>query len=573
MAESVAGRCIVLNAPLCFVVSKFNKVTTMKIVEILLDFFSPEDISTAKKQLVDDVQRLQLSIPQLRSRRDADLRSRQRKEAEDIVDIISTVDLRGLSLCLPVYAADNTDSIPTLKLEDGELRHFLIKVAKLEDAILLMQATVNKMYNCMYKSISHADRPPHELLALLEATTVTQPGHDNRQFTTPAFKQTRVQRQNESTQAPGLRSMSESNNNTRATNSTEPVDIEPSHSQSNIGQNGVGGASGSRWADCHPTTSESSAVETDDAAEGRSGDGGGDFTLVESHRAKRRRIRRSPGNEASGPRDGGQSAAPSGQPVKAPAPSFAAAAKKPPRKPLVVGALRSPPPLSSTGQVASASIAGGKKLTAARPLLGKAVFCVDNVSKDVTADDVMQFVARMGVRVLECNNAKPRRSRKQKANDEVPDHKAFYLCINKADTNLLLDPSKWPADVTVSAWFFKKKDDEQQQTMITPSRSATVAVSAAAASAATAAAASPRAAPVETPTATTDVITATGSITVSADVHHSAAAADAESMELSPIVDNIAANNDHSDASDTMQDDALNSTSIHVVDLSTIVTS
>ena len=316
-------------------------------------------------------------------------------------------------------------------------------------------------------------------------------------------------------------------------------------------------------------SSNDSGIE-DDGTEGRSGDG--DFIVVENRRAKRRRVRRSPGTEASGRRDGGQPAAVPGQSGRALVPSFAAAAKKPPRKPLVVGALRSPPPMSTTSvtnQVASASIAGGKKLTAAKPLLGKAVFCVDNVSKDVTADDVKQFVVRMGVRVLECNDAKPRRSRKQKANDEVPDHKAFYLCINKADTDLLLDPSKWPADVTVSAWFFRKKDDEQQQRTNTPSRSATAAVRAAAA-AATAASASPRAAPVETDTPAAAVTTVAGSVTVTADVHHSAAAADTETMDLSPIVANITASNDHSDASDTMLDDALNSTAVHVVDLSSV---
>ena len=121
---NVAGRCIVINAPVCFAISKFNKITTMKVVETLIDFYKPDDITTAKKQLVDDVKRLQLTCPQLRARRDADIHSRHRKEAEDIVDIISNVDLKGLMQCIPVYTVDNTDCVPTLKLEDGELRHF-----------------------------------------------------------------------------------------------------------------------------------------------------------------------------------------------------------------------------------------------------------------------------------------------------------------------------------------------------------------------------------------------------------------------------------------------------------------
>ena len=435
---------------------------------------------------------------------------------------------------------------------------------------MVLQATVNKMYTCMCTSITHPDSSPRQLQSLLEASnTFIQPGHEanTRQLNTPAVEQTlRVQRKYESAPATGLRPLSVSNE-TRAPNSNLAINIDTSRGQSNIGQPGVGDMGGSlyrgRWADSHPT-SESSAVDTDDAAGVRSDDG--DFTLVENRRAKRRRVRRSPGIEAPAPRASGPPAAASGQPGKAPVPSFAAVAKKPPRKPLVVGALRSPPSHSATsitGQVASVAIAGGKRLAAAKPYLGKAVFCVDNVSKDVTADDVKQFVVRMGVRVLDCNNAKPRRTRKQKPNDEIPDHKAFYLCINKADTGLLLDPSKWPADVTVSAWFFRKKDDvDEQQTTTRPPTAgdsgASVAVNAGA-----------------------DVIT------VTADVHQpDASAADAanvetEMMSLSPIVANSAAAqtaNDNSDvfaeASDSMQAaDAHNSTTVQVVDLSTIITS
>ena len=71
--------------------------------------------------------------------------------------------------------------------------------------------------------------------------------------------------------------------------------------------------------------------------------------------------------------------------------------------------------------------------------------------------------SKLGVRVIKCNETKPRRSFRQKRDNIKPDHKAFFLCINKADSQLLLDPAKWPADV-VSAWFFKKKDDDAKST-------------------------------------------------------------------------------------------------------------
>ena len=83
------------------------------------------------------------------------------------------------------------------------------------------------------------------------------------------------------------------------------------------------------------------------------------------------------------------------------------------------------------------------------------MYCVDNVSNDVSVADLETFVkSKLGVRVIKCNETKPRRSFRQKRDNIKPDHKAFFLCINKADSQLLLDPAKWPADVVVSAWFF-----------------------------------------------------------------------------------------------------------------------
>ena len=569
---------VVINAPLCFVFSKYNKIPNVQIVSTLTDYYSVKDITAAKNQLTDDVRSLQpnLTLTQLRSRRDADLHTRQHKEAADIIDIVSVLDQRGLSSRLPVYAVNNTDSIPTLKLEDGELKYFLSKMAKMEDAMLLLQGTVNKLYNCVYKGIQSHNT--EELLQTLESPSV-KPSYSTGQrpsFNTPACQtnntvtliQSNVHRQQASTPADDA-TVSDSDTVPRAT-----AGVSNSHATI-TGANGV--AHGARWADCYPTTSASSAVETDDAAEERHDS---EFTLVENRRAKRRRVRRSPNNSVPPPE--GQStgqtrqaaAAAPGQSTAGNALSFAAAAKKPPRKPLMVGSLRSPPAVTTVQSAA----AGTKRLTAAKPLLGKAVFCVDNVSNDVTADEVRQYAINLGVRVLECNETKPRRSHNDKINNVVPDHKAFFLCINKADSELLLDSSKWPADVSISAWFFRKKDDKQT----TPSTPAAGTFSGTGATTSTTGAASAGVVPTNSntggPGADVAADTAATSVVVIADVHQIDTAdieTAAEEMNLSPI-HQLHNTGDHSDefaeASDTViVNDAHNSTSIHVVDLSSIV--
>jgi len=122
------------------------------------------------------------------------------------------------------------------------------------------------------------------------------------------------------------------------------------------------------------------------------------------------------------------------------------------RKPIMVGTRRSP--------IVSGSAASN--MSAAKPLLGKAFFCVDNVGVDMTELDMERFVKRMRVRVLSCHKTNPRRTfyeRRQKIKPE--DRRAFRLCINRADTDLLMNPDNWPADIAISAWYFKpKKSDD-----------------------------------------------------------------------------------------------------------------
>jgi len=101
-----------------------------------------------------------------------------------------------------------------------------------------------------------------------------------------------------------------------------------------------------------------------------------------------------------------------------------------------------------------------RKFIAAKPLIKKSVFCVDNVDKSVTVEDLRSFVADMAINVVSCFETKPRRRRFDTA---ACDHKAFRLCIASDDRNQLLDASKWPAYISVSEWFFKSSTQKSTQ--------------------------------------------------------------------------------------------------------------
>ena len=94
------------------------------------------------------------------------------------------------------------------------------------------------------------------------------------------------------------------------------------------------------------------------------------------------------------------------------------------------------------------TVSVGPKLAAAKLIVKKAVFRIDNLSTSVTEDDLKQFVAGLSVDVESCFKVIPRRFRDEKKH--VKDGAAFCLCITDKDRDLLLDDSKWPESIVIS---------------------------------------------------------------------------------------------------------------------------
>jgi hypothetical protein len=154
MADS---KQLLVSAPLCFCFSKFGRLDRARIKSVLNDFFSAEDITSAKKRLLTDIEQFKLdkiNVPKAK-RRDSDSGLRASKEVDDILQVLTLLDERKMLQDLPCYVVDNTDNIPTMKLEDGEMKYFNRKLDRLEEAVVHPQACFNRLHD------SGAFRPPH----------------------------------------------------------------------------------------------------------------------------------------------------------------------------------------------------------------------------------------------------------------------------------------------------------------------------------------------------------------------------------------------------------------------------
>ena len=92
----------------------------------------------------------------------------------------------------------------------------------------------------------------------------------------------------------------------------------------------------------------------------------------------------------------------------------------------------------------------------------KSVYCVDNVSKGVTAKDLEAYIKKLQIDVLTVHEVQTRlsgRERREGINPEDLNRRAFRVCINREDVDKMIDPNNWYNSVAVSAWFFKPKKD------------------------------------------------------------------------------------------------------------------
>jgi len=147
---------------LCFICSKIGKVEVKSLKSTVADFFRPEDITAAKVRLLDDAGLLQLTdkLPYIPRRREGD--SRTAREVDDIFTLIYYLDERKLLCGLPRYVTDNPDSMPTMRLFEGDLSFVMKKLDFFDGKMDIIGSAVAAMLDEVRSkcTLSSSDWPP-----------------------------------------------------------------------------------------------------------------------------------------------------------------------------------------------------------------------------------------------------------------------------------------------------------------------------------------------------------------------------------------------------------------------------
>jgi len=410
----------VCNDLLCFLLSKYGKVSNKVLKDILVESFEATVIHEAKIRLLEDISTLGSCDELPYISKDKQGNDQPTDDIDDMYALLILATDHELIDKIPRYVTDKPDLLPGVHLTDGDMRIFVGWLKKMDDRLCGVESTLTAM-------TAIVDRLGETLTKV--QTTMAAQGPSPVDISTAEW--------------PALPARLVINTAETATGfshglSTSASALASVSNSSQITQLPRQMVSGQQMQILRSTDDWSTAMSTPQTlAVARNSDGYGleanektdEFTTV---RPKRRRRVHSSAEGADKTSDENivrtrrldQSS----------------------RAPLVYGK-------------AKLGKANARIITAPKSFVSKSVFCVDNIDASFTADDVRNFVSKMSVRVVSCFETKPRKRRSDNSSaSTISDRKAFRLCINSDDCEMLLNDSKWPAHVTVSKWFFKPKE-------------------------------------------------------------------------------------------------------------------
>jgi len=407
----MADSPLVLNDLLCFLVNKFVTVGVKLLKPALYDFYDADLLSAAKFQLMNDIDDMNLPVKRqhIPQRRDGD--ARLMREVDDVVSLMIFLDEQKAIDNLPRYVASSPDNMPSLRLYEGDvnvimtkLRGFDSKVDQLESVLAAICTDVRNIQ----VGLQSRERHPISGTEKGKSRVVNKPNQDVQ--LQPAV-------------AGGSRHTLGNSIETDTTSATDETTIGPLLSKT------------ATWAavSSTPCNNRFAVLSTDDGELNEDDDNNQQPYTVAGRR--RRNVKRSRRDSPD-------------QPTSRAAPAATAAQQQRRQQPVVGKATTVSPSI---------------KLTAAKKLYKKSVFCVDNVSVNCSEQDIISFVAdKLSVEVLSCFPAKSRRQRNDSDDLEISDRKAFRLCINDDDRSKLLNSSLWPRYIKLSEWYFKSRQQASE---------------------------------------------------------------------------------------------------------------
>lgn len=384
---------LLLRDLLCFLKCKFGKIAVKALKSSVLDFFQIEDLCEAKTQLLHDIRQLNsVDLPHIPDRRAGS--DQAVRVIDDIFTALTCVDDRLKMSELPCYVSKSPDCMPSTRLYEGDLCVLMNLLTKMDGYIVDNSTAVAAIANDL--NIVKSVATDYIQVCRFVNNNACDRG------TVAAAMDTATMPLGKSTQLSDQDLVFARSADDQTAPSTTQL-------------NWAAVASSLPLPVVHPNQFAVLDTEEECDSDGRP------FTEFHPRRKRRRQRTSQPAQQQS---------------------SVIQTTGEQPQSQQNSRRQQS----SSKRILLGKSTAANSSLAAAQPIKKKAVFCLDNISPSVSANDVRSYVSTsMLIDVVSCFKVKPRRFRYGPSYDR----RAFRLCIFDADRDRLLDASKWPDSITI----------------------------------------------------------------------------------------------------------------------------
>jgi hypothetical protein len=439
----MAAHTLIVCNPLCFLLAKLSNTSIKTLKSALTDFYNDKELTEAKQLLLADLDRItetntELKPPRVPARREG--HDKLLHEVDDIILLLTFIDEQKLTNCLPSYVSDNPDHMPSVRLYEGDLKIILEYISRMNNRMCAIDSTLTSVRHDVH-ALQHnsAARLP---ASVSHQSTPLRPVNHSDVFShaqSTSLGSSAVQGSCAMSSSV-LSTLPNATTVTTFSATTESISAETAN-KTTVSAN----PSSKTWASRVENSNRFTIIETDDThslngSQSRYHSGSESaFIEVDSARLRRKRRRqRSVQQKVS-------------QPVDAADPGTHQMSAQ-------ISTQKSVPP-KHTSLVIGKSTQVNSNIAAARALVKKAVFYVDNVDPSVTVSDMVDFVTSLSVKVITCFETKPRKRRSAVYSSERQ-CKAFRLCINNDHRQRFLDAENWPEYIAISDWFFKTHGEQ-----------------------------------------------------------------------------------------------------------------
>jgi len=413
LGGTVDSRPLVINATLCFVISKWGRLPLADLKDLLAGFFTGDKIYEAKELLNGNLIYCKIDgLPQLKLRRVAKgtIELRDRKEIDDLLELVAIADENKLFDKIPKYVTDSAELIPSSRICEADFVAIVRKLNLIEKYCEDLQSQLARVLEASRDTASAVEKLN---VAKEHFPTLSREGGGvGSNF---AFGSTRG--------GGGIGS-------NFVFGSTRGAYNAPSNTTT--GGNPLLFAQLPRLLqECR----ESDLSET----EGVAGYGSDtEFNTVISRKTNRlnKRARTSTSSPVAAPyshilNTGLNQAA---QPAALPA-TLSRTGQRPNER-LMIGRLHS----------------SNSKMPAAHTLnIPKEVYRISNIDGGFNEKDVEQYLKYIDVRVHSCFDRTPKTSK-------IKNNKVFRVCILNIDRDKLLCEDNWETGIVIQRWLFKPRE-------------------------------------------------------------------------------------------------------------------